>query len=165
LPPIIKISTPLAEPLQQVFPCVYPISKLYTDDTGRFPILARSSNQYVMIVHHIDGNLILQQAFQTKTNKHRIPAFNTIMERLAACGLLVDLNREICPKTIPSLLCKLMENHQTCSTPITSPKWKKMLHPMTSPIKCNPVTSPKKHIIQRHHFNDLSCICLSQSYF
>jgi hypothetical protein len=41
----------------------------------------------------------------------------------------------------------------------------KVLHPMTPPIKCNPVTSPKKHIIQRHHFGDLSCICLSQSYF
>jgi hypothetical protein len=41
---------------------------------------------------------------------------------------------------------------------------KKVLHPMTSPIKCNPVTSQKKHIIQRHHFGDLSCIHLPQSY-
>jgi hypothetical protein len=45
-----------------------------------------------MIAYNIDGNLILQQAFQTKANKHCIPAFNTIMERLAACGLSVDLN-------------------------------------------------------------------------
>jgi hypothetical protein len=35
---------------------------------------------------------ILQQAFQTKADKHCIPAFNTIMARLAARGLLVDLN-------------------------------------------------------------------------
>jgi hypothetical protein len=42
--------------------------------------------------YHMDGNLILQQAFQTKANKHRILAFNTIMERFAACGLSVDLN-------------------------------------------------------------------------
>jgi hypothetical protein len=72
---------------------------------------------------------------------------------------------EICPKTITLLLYKLMDNQQTCSTPITSPKWKKVLHPMTSPIKRNPVKSPKKYIIQRHHFGDLSCIRLSQSYF
>jgi hypothetical protein len=39
-----------------------------------------------------DKNLILQQKFQTKADKYRIPAFNTIMARLAACGLLVDLN-------------------------------------------------------------------------
>ncbi len=33
--------------------------------------------------------------------------------------------KEICPKTITLLLCKLMDNHQTCSTPITPPKQKK----------------------------------------
>jgi hypothetical protein len=40
----------------------------------------------------MDRNLLLQQKFQAKANKHRIPAFNTIMERSAACGLSVDLN-------------------------------------------------------------------------
>ena len=45
-----------------------------------------------MIAYHMDRNLILQQAFQTKADKHRIPAFNSIMARLAACGLSVDLN-------------------------------------------------------------------------
>jgi hypothetical protein len=49
-------------------------------------------NRYVMIAYHTDGNLILQQAFQTKADKHCIPAFNTIMAWLAACGLLVDFN-------------------------------------------------------------------------
>jgi hypothetical protein len=61
---------------------------------GRFPIQARSGNQYVMIAYHMDGNLILQQASQTKANKHRIPAFNIIMERLAARGLSVDLKSD-----------------------------------------------------------------------
>jgi hypothetical protein len=45
-----------------------------------------------MIGYHMDGNLILQQAFQTKVDKHHIPAFNTIMARLADRGLSVDLN-------------------------------------------------------------------------
>jgi hypothetical protein len=40
----------------------------------------------------MDRNLIIQQAFQTKADKHRILALNTIMERLAAHGLSVDLN-------------------------------------------------------------------------
>jgi hypothetical protein len=82
---------PPAEALQEVFLRVYSISKLYTDDTGWFPVRARSGNQYVIIVYHTDRNLILQQAFQKKADKHRIPAFNTIMARLAACGS-VDLN-------------------------------------------------------------------------
>jgi hypothetical protein len=51
-----------------------------------------TGNQYVIIEYHTDGNLILQQVFQAKADKHRIPAFNTIMAWLAACGILVDLN-------------------------------------------------------------------------
>jgi hypothetical protein len=39
---------------------VVPISKLYTGDTGRFPIKAWSGNQYVMIAYHTNGNLVLQ---------------------------------------------------------------------------------------------------------
>jgi hypothetical protein len=44
-----------------------------------------------MIAFHADGNLILQQAFKNKSNRHRIAAYNAIMTRLAARGLSVDL--------------------------------------------------------------------------
>ncbi len=44
-----------------------------------------------MIAHRADGNLILQQAFKTRSNKHRIAAYNAIMTRLVAHGLAVDL--------------------------------------------------------------------------
>ena len=44
-----------------------------------------------MIAYHANGNLILQQAFKTKSDRHRIAAYNTIMTRLAAKGLSVDL--------------------------------------------------------------------------
>jgi hypothetical protein len=70
---------------------VVPISKLYTDNTGRFPVKARSGNQFVMIAYHADGNLILQQSFKTRSDKHRIAAYNSIMMHLAARGLLVNL--------------------------------------------------------------------------
>jgi hypothetical protein len=83
---------PLAEALQEVFLHVYPINRLYTDDTGCFPVWAWSGNQYVMIAYHTDGNLILQQAFQKNADKHCIPVFIAIMARLVACRLLADLN-------------------------------------------------------------------------
>jgi hypothetical protein len=54
------------------------------DNTGRFPIKARSGNQYVMIAYHEDGNLILQQAFKNKKDAHRTAAYNAIVMRLAA---------------------------------------------------------------------------------
>ena len=49
-------------------------------------------NQYVLIAYHTEGNLTLQQAFPTKSDKHCIPAFNVIMTSLTVHGLSVDLN-------------------------------------------------------------------------
>jgi hypothetical protein len=54
----------------QVFIKVYPLSRLYTDNTGRFLIRAHSGNQYAMIAFQADGNLILQQAFKSKSDRH-----------------------------------------------------------------------------------------------
>jgi hypothetical protein len=48
-------------------------------------------NQYIIIAFHTNGNLILQQAFKSKSNHHRIAAYNAIMLRLTARGLSVDL--------------------------------------------------------------------------
>jgi hypothetical protein len=78
-------------PSNQVFIKVYPLSKLFTEDTGRFLVRESSGNQYVMIAYHANGNLILQQAFKTRKDCHYIAAYNTIMTQLAARGLSVNL--------------------------------------------------------------------------
>ena len=78
-------------PSNQLFIKTIPISKLYTDDTGRFPVQAHSGNQYVMVAYHANANLILQKAFHNKSDRHRIPAYNAIMTRLEHKGLTVDL--------------------------------------------------------------------------
>jgi hypothetical protein len=83
--------SPKDMPSDQVFIKVYPLSRLYTDDTGCFPIRACLGNQYIMIAFHANGNLILQQAFKSKSDHHQIAAYNAIMTRLAARGLSVDL--------------------------------------------------------------------------
>ncbi len=44
-----------------------------------------------MIAFHAKGNLILQQAFKTKSDHHRIEAYNAIMTHLAGQGLSFDL--------------------------------------------------------------------------
>ena len=68
-----------------------PISKLYTDDTGRFPIHARSGNQYIMISYHCDANLILAESLSSRKDTHRLLAYNNIMQRLTENKLSVDL--------------------------------------------------------------------------
>ena len=44
---------------------VKPISTIYMDDTGRFPVRSRSSNQYLMVAYHCDTKSILIEPFQT----------------------------------------------------------------------------------------------------
>ena len=68
-----------------------PISKLYTDDCGRFPIRSRSLNEYIMIAYHFDSNTILQAPFVNRKDKHRIRAYNPIMKKLTDRGHHVDI--------------------------------------------------------------------------
>ena len=70
---------------------VTPISKLYTDDTGRFPVHARSGNQYIMIAYHCDTNLILADPFASRKDTHRLLAYEKIMQRLSDNKLIVDI--------------------------------------------------------------------------
>jgi hypothetical protein len=91
--PLLPAIAPQASslPSNKVHISVFPISKLHTDDARQFPVKARSGNQNVMIAYHANGNLILQQAFKSRSDTHCIAAYNSIMTRLAAQGLSVNL--------------------------------------------------------------------------
>jgi hypothetical protein len=91
LVPLASLPPPVVTRSNQVFIITKPLSKLFTVNTGPFPVRACSGNQYVMIAYHAENNLILQQAFKSKSDHHCIAAYNTIMTHLAACGLSVDL--------------------------------------------------------------------------
>jgi hypothetical protein len=91
LVPIAVLPSPVAMPSNQVSVITKPLSKFFINNTGCFPIRARSGNQYIMIAFHANGNLILQQAFKSKTDCHCIAAYNTIMTHLVARGLSIDL--------------------------------------------------------------------------
>jgi hypothetical protein len=70
---------------------VEPISKLYTDDTGRFPTRAQSGNQYIMIAFHTPTNAILVAPFKSRKDVHQMEAYNSIMQRLKERNHHVDL--------------------------------------------------------------------------
>ncbi|KAL7533613.1 hypothetical protein ACHAWF_004560 [Thalassiosira exigua] len=72
---------------------VEPIGKLYTDDCGRFPIRSRRGNQYIMVAYQCDLNVILMFMcpFKAQKDKHRLEAYNAIMERLQQRGHSVAL--------------------------------------------------------------------------
>ena len=68
-----------------------PISKLYMNDTGRFPVHARSGNSYIIISYHCDDNLILAEPFSSRKDTHQLLAYSKTMQRLTDNKLSVDL--------------------------------------------------------------------------
>ena len=83
---------------------------------------SRAGNQYVMIAYH-SSDPISVQPFTARKDKHRIEAYNTIMTRLKAVGLDVDLqvlDNEACSKDYKEAMInkwkmKYQLFHQTCT--------------------------------------------------
>ena len=61
--------------------CEIPISRIFTDDTGRFHPRAASGNQYLMVALH-SSNATLVQPFATEKDAHRIAAYQAVYTRL-----------------------------------------------------------------------------------
>ena len=70
---------------------VTPISKLYSDVTGHFPVHARSGNQYIMIAYHSNANLIFAEPFASRKDMHRLLAYNKITHRISNNKLTIAL--------------------------------------------------------------------------
>ncbi len=51
---------------KEIFIKIYPLNRLFSDDTGRFPVCARSGNQYIMITYHTAGNLFCNKPSQQR---------------------------------------------------------------------------------------------------
>jgi hypothetical protein len=65
LVPLAVLPTPVETPSNQVFVITKLLSKLFTYDTGHFPVRACSGNQYVMIAFQANCNLILTKPSNT----------------------------------------------------------------------------------------------------
>ena len=78
--------------LNELFIVVEPVSKLYTDDMGMFPIHSRSGHRYIVFTLHCNSNAILIGPFQSRHDHHRIAAYSCIMLRLLERGHAVDLH-------------------------------------------------------------------------
>ena len=88
---ILNALDPMADP-NAIDVLEIPLNKIFTDDTGRFPIRARSGHQYLMVAFHQRSNAILIRPFASKADAHRIPTYNAIMTKLATSGQVVNLH-------------------------------------------------------------------------
>jgi hypothetical protein len=65
--------------------------QIYTDQTGRFPVVSSKGNKYIMILYDCDSNAILAQPIKNRTAPELLKAFQFMEQELVARGLTPKL--------------------------------------------------------------------------
>jgi hypothetical protein len=63
---------------QFVYAAAIDAGQIYTDETGRFPVVLSKGNKYIMILYDYDSNAILAQPIKDRTAPHLLKAFQFI---------------------------------------------------------------------------------------
>ena len=66
-----------------------PKETIYTDQTGAFPVIAKSGARYIMVMVTIDGNTILVSTIKNKSDQELRNAYLELLEKAKATGLNV----------------------------------------------------------------------------
>jgi hypothetical protein len=61
--------------------------QIYTDQTGRFPVVSSKGNKYIMILYDYDINAILAQPIKDRTAPELLTAFKVMEQELVVGGL------------------------------------------------------------------------------
>jgi hypothetical protein len=82
---------------QFVYAATIDAGQIYTDQTGRFPVVSSKGNKYIMILYDYDNNAILAQPIKDRTAPELLKAFQVMEQELVARGLkpkLMKLDNE-----------------------------------------------------------------------
>jgi hypothetical protein len=82
---------------QFVYAATIYAGQIYTDQTGRFPVVSSKGNKYIMILYDYDSNAILAQPIKDRTAPELLKAFQVMEQELVARGLkpkLMKLDNE-----------------------------------------------------------------------
>jgi hypothetical protein len=82
---------------QFVYAATIDAGQIYTDQTGRFPVVSSKGNTYIMILYDYDSNAILAQPIKDRTAPELLKAFQVMEQALVARGLkpkLMKLDNE-----------------------------------------------------------------------
>jgi hypothetical protein len=82
---------------QYVYTVTIYAGQIYTDQTGRFPVVSSKGNNYIMILYDYDSNAILAQPIKDRTAPELLRAFKVMEQELVARGLkpkLMKLDNE-----------------------------------------------------------------------
>ena len=59
---------------------------IYSDQTGKFPVRARSGNCYIMVMVEIDSNYTLVQPMKNRSDGEMIKAYKILLKRAQRAG-------------------------------------------------------------------------------
>jgi hypothetical protein len=82
---------------QYVYAATIDTGQIYTDQTGRFPVVTSKENKYIMVLYDYDSNAILAQPIKNRTAPELLKAFQFMEQELVAKGLkpkLMKLDNE-----------------------------------------------------------------------
>ena len=60
---------------------------IYTDQTGRFPVVSSQGHKYLMFLYEADGNYIMFEPMRSREEGEMIRTYNVLIERLKSQGI------------------------------------------------------------------------------
>jgi hypothetical protein len=82
---------------QYVYAATIDDGQIYTDQTGRFPVVSSKGNKYIMVLYDYDSNAILAKPIKDHTAPELLKAFQVMEQKLVNRGLkpkLMKLDNE-----------------------------------------------------------------------
>jgi hypothetical protein len=72
---------------QYVYAATIDVDQIYTDQTGRFPVVSSKGNKYIMVLYDYDSNAILEKPIKDRTAPELLQASQFMEQELVAKGL------------------------------------------------------------------------------
>jgi hypothetical protein len=72
---------------QFIYASTIDAGQIYTDQTGRFPVVSSKGNKYIMVLYDYYSNSILAQPIKDRTAPELLKAFQVMEQELVARGL------------------------------------------------------------------------------
>jgi hypothetical protein len=76
---------------QYVYAATIDAGQIYTDQTGRFPVVTSKGNKYIMVLYDYDSHAILAKPIKDRTAPELLKAFQFMEQELVAKGLKTKL--------------------------------------------------------------------------
>ena len=61
--------------------------RMYTDQTGKFPVRSTRGHQYIMVLINMDSSYISMEPMKNRHSAEMVATYQIIIDKLKACGI------------------------------------------------------------------------------